>query len=475
MNEHAARDVVLVRAIETADGAREIWSDADRVWAGRTAAEVVGESASDDAFLGHRATLALQRLATRHPKIKALARGSSARGWLVPVGAAGIDIGPAHRINLLAPPVLALLVWNLAVFAMLLWGELARRRSRAGDRGRPVRRKVIAWLGGVTRPVRESALPAPLAAAATRFAADWWALATPLWGHRAARLLHFCAATLAAGAIAGLYLRGIALEYRTGWQSTFLDAADVAGLLRVVLAPGSWLTGIPIPGADRLQAIAGYGAGENAAPWIHLYAATILLVVIVPRLAVATLAWFREWRVARRMPVVLGQAYFQRLLHARREGTARIAAVPYSYDIAKASAAGLAQLLTRVFESAVDIRWSPAVAYGAEILPEIPDPQVAAVAAVFNLSATPERENHGAFLDALRTSVNGRAPVVGIVDTSDFVSRFHANPQRIAERQGAWRQTLAEHGADALFVRLAEPDLPNAAAALAERLNPGMP
>ena len=143
MNEHAARDVVLVRAIETADGAREIWSDADRVWAGRTAAEVVGESASDDAFLGHRATLALQRLATRHPKIKALARGSSARGWLVPVaaggafavGAAGIDIGPAHRINLLAPPVLALLVWNLAVFAMLLWGELARRRSRAGDRG----------------------------------------------------------------------------------------------------------------------------------------------------------------------------------------------------------------------------------------------------------------------------------------------------------------------------------------------------
>ena len=72
MNERTAREVVLVRAIELADGAREIWSDADRAWAGRTAAEIVGEKATGDAFLGRRATLVLERFSERFPKVRAL-------------------------------------------------------------------------------------------------------------------------------------------------------------------------------------------------------------------------------------------------------------------------------------------------------------------------------------------------------------------------------------------------------------------
>ena len=74
MNEPAARDAVLVRAIEAADAAREICSDADRLWASRAAAEAVGESAPDDAFLAARASLAVRRLATRYPKLNALTR-----------------------------------------------------------------------------------------------------------------------------------------------------------------------------------------------------------------------------------------------------------------------------------------------------------------------------------------------------------------------------------------------------------------
>src|SRR5207249_5866729 len=105
-----------------ADDGRAIWSDADRIWAGRTAAEIVGESASADGFLGHRAALVLERLAQRYPSVRKLARAPAVRGWLAPVaataafiiGAAGVEIGVEHQINLLAPPVLALLVWNLA-------------------------------------------------------------------------------------------------------------------------------------------------------------------------------------------------------------------------------------------------------------------------------------------------------------------------------------------------------------------------
>ena len=88
MDERAARAVVLVRAIETADGAREIWSDADRVSAGRSAAEVVGEAASEDRFIARRAALVLERLAERYPKTRILAGVASARGWLAPLVAA---------------------------------------------------------------------------------------------------------------------------------------------------------------------------------------------------------------------------------------------------------------------------------------------------------------------------------------------------------------------------------------------------
>jgi hypothetical protein len=479
MDERAARAAVLVRAIESADGAREIWSDADRVAAGRAAAETVGEAASEDRFIARRAVLVLERLAERYPKTRILAGVASLRGWLAPLGAAiafvlgaaGVDIGPGHRINLLAPPVLALLAWNLAVYGALAAAALRGRHDRAPG---PLRRRIGEGMRHLAQPRGASGAPPALAAALARFAVEWPALAAPLWQQRAARILHVCAATLAAGAIAGLYMRGIALEYRASWQSTFLDAAAVARLLRVVLAPGSWLTGIAVPGADRLGAIGAGSAGENAAAWIHLYAATILIVVIAPRLALAALAGLRERRLAQRFPLALDHTYFRRLLHAWHEGTTHVLAVPYSFDVPRTHADALARMMTRVFQCAVDVAWRPSVPYGDDDAPALPASPLAAVVAVFSLSATPERENHGAFLAALAARAAGRAPVIAVVDTSEFAARFHDQPARIAERQAAWRQLCAPFG-EPLFVRLAHPDLAEAAAVLTMRLEHATP
>ena len=479
MDERAARAVVLVRAIESADGAREIWSDADRVAAGRGAAESVGESATDDGFIARRAELVLERLAARYPKTRALARIPELRGWLAPLaaalafalGIAGVDIGPGQRINLLAPPVLGLLAWNLAVYVALVASAIPGR-ARARSPG-PLRQRIATAMRRLSQAGGTSGAPPALAAALVRFAADWPALAAPLWQQRAARLLHLGAAALAAGAIAGLYVRGIALEYRAAWQSTFLDAMDVARLLRIVLAPGSWVTGIAVPGADHLRTIGNASAGENAAAWIHLYAATILLVVVVPRLALAALAWSRERRAARHFPLALDHAYFRRLLHAWREGAAHVLAMPYSYELPRANADGLARVMTRALQGAVDIAWRPPVPYGADDLPVVPGTALAAVVAVFNLSATPERENHGAFLAGLVRAA-GRTPVIAVVDTSEFVGRFHDQPARIAERQDAWRELVAG-GGEALFVRLAHPDLAEAAAAVTLQLERAEP
>jgi hypothetical protein len=292
----------------------------------------------------------------------------------------------------------------------------------------------------------------------------------PLWQKRAARLLHVCAATLAAGAIAGLYIRGIALEFRAGWQSTFLDPTDVARLLHLVLAPGAWLTGIAIPDAAHLATIGGDRAGENAAPWIHLYAATLLLVVIVPRLALATLAWIGERRRARRFPIPLTEPYYQRLLHAWREGTARVVVLPYSFDPHAASREGLAKLMARVFDAGVDVAWLASTRYGDDTVPQLPLPPLAGVVVVFNLAATPERENHAAFVEALRTEAAARSPLIAIVDTTEFVDRFGSQPRRVAEREAAWRQLLEPLGVEPLFVRLVDPDLREAGITLANRL-----
>ena len=476
MNEGAARDVMIVRALETSDAAREIWSDADRVWAGRAAAKDVGEAAEPAAFLHRRAALVLERIGKRHPAFVASTRARSLRGWVVPatvagsfaVGVAGVDIDSAHRINLLAPPVLALLVWNVAVYVVLLGGLLIAGRARGSPGLGPLRRGVVGWMRDVSRP-RPSATPVGLAAAMARFAAEWTSLAAPLWRARAVALLHLGAAMLAVGAIAGLYLRGIALEYRAGWQSTFLDAADVARILRIVLAPGAWLTGVSIPDAAHLRTIGGGSDGENAARWIHLYAGTLLLVVIVPRCALAIGAWLSERRQQQAFPIALQEPYFQGLLRGWRQGTARIAAVLYSYDIPKANAEGVVLLMTRALQSTVDVQWLPVTPYGADELPPLPA-GLTGVVVVFNLAATPERETHGAFVQALSARRADGVPIVALVDTSDFVDRFGDDPRRIAERRDTWQRTLTAAGLDPVFTRLANPDLARDGGALGAQL-----
>jgi len=472
MDERSAREAVLVRAIETADGAREIWSDDDRAWATRASAAVVGEHARDDAFIARRADLVLERLAERHPRIRALSRLPSARSRLAPllallafiIGAVGADVSPTQRINLLAPQVLALLAWNVGVYVALLASFMTPRRGAAPPG--PLRRSVVAWLGEMTPRIRKSVAPRPIVAAFRRFATEWPALAFPLWLRRTARLLHFGAAMLALGAIAGLYVRGIALEYRAAWQSTFLDAQAVARLLKIVLAPGAWLTGIAVPDAAHLATIGADSAGENAARWIHLYAATLAAVVIVPRLLLASVGWIGERRLERRFPLPLAHAYFQRLLHVWHEGAAKVAVLPYSFDASPSVREGLGKLMARVFDANVDVGWRASTPYGSDALPDFP--QSASVVALFSLAATPEPENHGAFVDALQRQ--GAARPVAIVDTTDLVDRMSADPRRIVEREAAWRQMLEAHGVEPLFVRLVEPDLREAGTALATRL-----
>ncbi len=475
MDESAALEVTAVRAIETADTDRSLWSDGDREWASRTAAESVGDGAGGETFLARRAQLVLERLGAEHPSVPRAVRALHWRAWIGAAIVAGafvlggaVDrIGGAEHINLLAPPVYALLLWNLVVYVTLVV-RLAWRGGGMGAGAGPLRALLARVAGGLGRGLRGQdgdigALRAGLAALPT----EWARLATPLYSVRAARVLHLAAAAMALGVIVGMYVRGLAFEYRATWESTFLGAEEVRALLAGALAPGSLLTGVAVPGVEGIEAIRS-PASENAASWLHLLAGSVAAVVVVPRIALATGAVLLERRRSTHMPVTLAEPYYQRLLRGYGEAAVRLQVIPYSYAARPDALAGLETIVARVFGGAAALAVDPPLAWGdddavaAMTLAAGGDP----VVVLFSLTATPEPETHGAFADAVVARAGAARRVVALVDESGFRARWPGDDERLAARRAAWADLLAVKPVVTVFVDLVKPELAQAEAAL---------
>jgi hypothetical protein len=142
MNETAAREVLLVRAIERADTSQSLLSREDREFASGSATELARWGAAEKRapldpreFLARRARLLLDKLDERHPRTLRAARAGLWRAPLAallpPVallaGALFERLGDTQRINVLALPLLGLVGWNLAVYLVILLGPVLRR------------------------------------------------------------------------------------------------------------------------------------------------------------------------------------------------------------------------------------------------------------------------------------------------------------------------------------------------------------
>ena len=464
MNESAARNVLLLRAFETTPNSG--WTDGDRAWASRAAAEVEGASAPLERIVARRAVLAVERLAARDRNVTRALRAFAWRPWVgaaiaVFAFAAGIAIdaiGPAQRVNLLAPPLAALLAWNAALYLLIaVRGALGLFSARARALG-PLARAFARVLQRQAPP----AASAPLAA----FLADWARASAPLAAARVGRVLHVAAIAFALGLLAGLYVRGLALEYRAGWESTFLDAAAVHAILSALLAPASALTGIALPDPAAFEALRFSAAGGvNAAPWLHLIAATVALFVLAPRLLLALGDRWVEARWTRRFPLRLDDPYFRDLARALRDEPARVRVAPYGVALSPQATLNLNALVAQALGARTALAVAPATAFGDE--DDVDANALAAdatlVVPLFAATATPEPENHGAFVDRLAAA--SAAQVVALIDESDFRRRFGSG-DRIEERRTLWRNALAERRVPALFVDLEQPDLAAAEAAL---------
>ncbi|MCW5622769.1 MAG: DUF2868 domain-containing protein, partial [Burkholderiales bacterium] len=348
----------------------------------------------------------------------------------------------------------------LGVYAVVLlrwiWAALGRPVVPG-----PIRR-AVGRLGHATLAPVGGRREAALTRALTAFASDWTHASMPLAAARIGRALHLAALAFALGVLAGMYIRGMVLEYRAGWESTFLDAHAVRTLLQVILGPASHLTGIALPDAVRLEAMRfGAGIGENAAPWLHLYAVTIALFVLLPRAALAGLCGLIAYRKAHRFLSADDDIYARRLVRQLRGDAAQVHVLPYAVDLAPAARDGLLSLMARVYGAKAAVEIAPSVAWGTEeaLSTQAMPAGIAALWALFALAATPERENHGVFLRALRERGAGTTPLLALVDESAFRKRFADTPTRLAERRAAWQSLLDECQVGAVFVDLEGIDL----------------
>lgn len=345
------------------------------------------------------------------------------------------------RIQLLPPALIGLLAWNLAVYALLGWHAVAGR-ARPGPLRRALARLALPR-GGSQRAWRDAA-----------------AAGAPLQGARLAAALHGAALAWTLGAVASIYVGGLFFEYRAGWSSTFIrDPHTLRALLSVLLWPATALTGSTLPDADALARLDfAVGAGENAARWIHWQTLSVASVVLLPRAALAGAALRRARRLAAQPPAPAPTAH----VPARRR-VASVFALPYSTTLTPAARSGLQRLLDGALGTPLALRLAEPMAQGDEDATPARLAEAGADATVlllFAATATPERETHGAFLQAATAARAAPGRLLALLDASGWRARFPGadGEARLAVRQAEWQRLFDAHRVAGARVDLAQPD-----------------
>lgn len=327
--EAAARRLLLAQAIDRVDTQGRLVGATERERLEQEALAATGDPARGQpvdarAWLLARADRLLDLVAHRQPRLAALAQAPAWQhwaGWLLPVAALVLGgfidrIDNPRQVNLLSPPLLAFVVWNLAVYLaivlMALWPRKAPKPSSSSRLAQLLERRT----GGLRGDVAKA------------FGLAWFRHAGALEGQRWRRILHASAAAWAVGVALSIVAGGLVREYRVGWESTLLDLPQVHAVLRALFAPVVALLPVePFSQAElaRLHFGSGVEVGrEEARRWVGLYVALLGVLVVLPRALLALWAALRQFRLSRAIAIDLRTPEFVALLGRIRPARVRL-------------------------------------------------------------------------------------------------------------------------------------------------------
>lgn len=341
----AAAKILLVKAIEET-GAAEIGGERliDAITAG-------GDPRRREEWLTRRAEFLLGGDLARYEPLLALGRPiriglSALLGASFVVGLATNLLDPRAAIHVLFNPVTLLILWNLAVYVLLVGRALVPGPARIllrlpgfrepisigpetadGDAPPPstgsaplLARLFLSSVWWVRRRFALKTAAARNAGAVIwSFAPDWIECAWPRIALHAARVLSWASLGLVLGAFAGMYARGLGLEYNFVWRSTFVtDPATITLILSIVFGPPAAIAGLPPPDAGTTARLLS-PEGMTAGYWLHLYGLLALGLVAVPRLLMLGWVRLRLRSASSTLRLDLDDPYFRALLeHANR-------------------------------------------------------------------------------------------------------------------------------------------------------------
>lgn len=343
MKETDAARVFLVRSVEEFNESAFAKEDVEKAY------EIAGDRFGEANWFLTRAAYLVDRLP--YPYTAILQIPGFPDRWLPLVagfsfllGMSSNYLGPSGKIHVLFNPILVLVAWNLLAYLFLALKAVlppigsgtsglsspARRGSGPGQLAKvdasipwglrfvvPVVLRAWRALHGFTSAawtmgVRWSEFAKIVAA----FWTTWSRVAGPLMAARWRRMLHWSAVSLAVGATVGIYIRGLFLDYTVVWTSTFVkEEGTVETLIDIVLGPaivasrvfgGEWLQGLDFEALTT-------DPGASAAPWIHLYAVTTLLLILVPRMGLVIWETVRLKMMARDLKLDLDQYYIDKV------------------------------------------------------------------------------------------------------------------------------------------------------------------
>lgn len=445
-----------VRAVEETDADGTVWDAELR----RAVTREAGQgNPGTEAFLQRRAeALAGKgRLASLAPAFR-LPCVPAWLGWLGWIAAFVTGwwlaaLGQESEINLLALPLIGILVWNAVVVLLSLWPGSRRTKVPEDD-----------WRESLLKRFERRHSPVPasdsvMTSAVARFRELVWADTLQRFSFRLRAWLHVGAALLALGSISAMYSHGWAKEYRAVWESTLLDEGGARTFFRALFAPASTVTRQEIPLDDlpgmRRHPNEGALKSGDALPWIHLYAATLGLFVVVPRFLLVMLELSRAGRLPSQALQENGWQEYAQRLRSLVEGAGSPALVLTQGLMTDSGARDRWRHWAYLHWRDVGQLSFESVPLGAEAeFVNAWQPTTKRVMLVFNMAATPESEVQRTLVTLLVQKLKGGSetgpPLLLALDDTDLRKRwsgFADFQARLAERAAAWSEAMNGTGA----------------------------